>query len=838
MSIRFGSSKSIFQCVAERKAGIGFFLLFAIATGVVFSEVFQPWMAITSPDGGPYYVQKGLVETVDLFLSGGRAFTPFVFLGWHASPLTVHELRYSVCMLLFALSGAYYLRTQGVGRLPAYGAGLLLAFSGYTFTLFNAGHLGFFCLMAGFFWSFGLLNRCMESGRLFYFAMLGAVVMWAQPGQPDVWMLFCMIFAAYALMKLWRDRKHALRLIPKFVLTAVVAGLVGAPGVQAVLTQHLAGRDKQIAEMSARSGPADQAVPQQKNNEDRWNFATGWSLPPADCVELFVPGFFGNDSMRPPYPYWGGLGRPHNYQKGQMMPNYRQHTTYLGLVTVLLAICGFLAWLSQRRRPSSAADLEPQSPAAPRAPSYADVPFWAAVWVICLVLALGRYTPVYRLFYSLPYMDYLRAPVKFLHFTELATGLLAGFGMHALLHNAVSKRTLRFTLVAAIAMLSSCLVLSLVVAVGGTRIETHIRELGLGLGQFAASLRAYTQYNCLRSAGVLAAVCALLVFGWVRKPGLGKAKAALCLLICVGVFDLAAVARRYVIAINVAAHYAENALLKNIEKRSGGIPANTANYLPRNMFFEDWLNTCLSIHGYSNIVPASADPESKEYQLALAFQSDPVRYWECLGVRFIVLQNQQAESLVQSRLVQPAGLYDLENGTIRSASAPSPQSVVLLERPAAGFPALYFNWKGGVSRDRQVSELKALSLHLPVADAPSPPEANDRPPRPVTFQQMRGQRNVFVSRATLDIPQPALLIWNERYAENLRVCVDGAPVPLYQANGLWCAVSVPAGSHTLTCRTAAKGYLNLLSASVSLAVCLAGMGCCAALGRDRGKACI
>jgi uncharacterized membrane protein YfhO len=92
------------------------------------------------------------------------------------------------------------------------------------------------------------------------------------------------------------------------------------------------------------------------------------------------------------------------------------------------------------------------------------------------------------------------------------------------------------------------------------------------------------------------------------------------------------------------------------------------------------------------------------------------------------------------------------------------------------------------------------------------------PPQGVTFTQMRGERNVFVSRATVQLPQPGLLVWNERFSPDLKATLDNKEVPLYQANGQWCAIQVPAGQHTLTCQARVKSYFNLLSLVTSIMV--------------------
>jgi len=800
--------------LAANSPGIAFLAVFSIAMLFVFFPILSPWTCITSPDDGPFIAGNRLASSLESMLAGKGGFTPFLFCNLFAQ-IGLHEFRYVLCMLLFGASGAYYLRTVGIVPLAAYGGGLFLAFSGYIFTLFSAGHIGFFWLMGGFFWSFGLLNRCFQTGQLRHFILLGAVVMWAQPGQPDVWMVFALLFGFYGLMRFWQNRTQLIPLLPKFLLAGLVAGLIGAASIQTIFSGHLAARDKQIADVSQAADAAGaQHATDSKTSEDRWNFATGWSLPPADCAELLIPGFFGNDSMRPPYPYWGALGRPHAFQKGKMMPNYRQHTTYLGLITVFMALLGICGWRSWRRHGDGT-----DSPAQPTTASFADVPFWVAVGVICLIFALGRYTPVYRLFYSIPYMDYLRAPVKFLHVTELATGLLGGFGLQALLNHAFTETTRRRISFASWGLVLLLVIVTIAVFTGGTAIEKHIAELGLG--QVAPALRGYTLYNCLRAIGLAVGLAVLLHLWRHQRRDSRKTLFIMGGIILLSVSDLASVARRYVIPVNVHAFHAENAVTKELRQRTRGRPANVANYATRNVFAQDWLNTALTIHGFANILPGDNDPNVKENQIASAFQNDPLRHWDVMGVRFLLLPYPQANPLIQQHIATGINAYDLGNGTVRTSVSPTAQSILLLERNQPAFPAVYFNWTGAVAHDQQIGHLTQSGVRSPVTDAPSPAMPNERPPQTATFLHLRGERDVLVSHATLDLPQSGLLIWNERYTPDLVATLDGKEIPLHQANGVWCAAQIPAGRHALACRVRITGGLNILSAGTSLIVLVA-----------------
>jgi hypothetical protein len=613
--------------------------------------------------------------------------------------------------------------------------------------------------------------------------------------------------------------------------------LIGGSSIYVVLTQHLAGRDKQIAE-SSRSVASDQETPESKKQkaEDRWIFATNWSLPLADSLELLIPGFFGDNAMTPPYPYWGALGRPYRFEPGKMMPNYRQHTTYLGLISILLALVGVSAFFGKRKEERSKGnETEGQKDARTQEKlstshfsfsTFQDVPFWAGVWVICLVLALGRYTPFYRLFYAIPYMDYLRAPVKFLHFTELATGLLAGFGMQALLTQRFSEKGLKRLLVAGGGVLLLFVMIWLGVAMSGEAIEKHIAEIGFG--QLAATLRGYTSYNCLRAIGLMVLVLILFYVGWLKTASSRTSKIILAALVCVGVFDLAAVARRYIMPINVQAHHEENAIVKELKRATQGRPASVLNYVTRNSS-GDWLNTSLSVNGFSNILPDENDPNSKVRPLALALQKEPLRYWELTGPRFVLLSRQQGAQVMQMQLAKPLAEFELGQGSVRRSSTPSERSILLLERTHQPiYPCVFFDWTGGVKPDYQILELIKLNTpngmiqpgpaSLLVSDAPAPAVSAPRPIQSVSMTQMRGEKNVFVTRATVQLSHPGLLVWNERFSPDLKATIDGKEAPLYQANGQWCALQLPAGQHTLTCQARLKSYFNLLSLATSFLV--------------------
>ena len=367
-----------------------------------------------------------------------------------ASPWVWVELQYVLAAYLAALGMAYFLKGKGLSEIACYGAGLFLAFSGYWFTLFSAGHLGWFRWMTYGVFAFGLIDRALplstsvSSLHLRPWALLGACVAWGSFYQPDLWLLFTVFTGVYFIYRAWSviarcssdARKSRCISLGKGVAVAgVVFVLIGLPSFYSAFFVDLAGRDKQISDSSKSSAPASGAS-KEVSDEERWIFVTNWSLPPDEIAEAMFPRINGDTSCvltqalgtkagNGVKPYTGAIGRPLNAPSG----NYRQHSLYIGFVTCLFALFAVFALIKKRPFSTSTSNLN------------SDIVFFAISALVFFAFACGRYfEPVYRVVFMLPFGDYLRAPVKWYHLFEFCVVVLAGFGIDAAVKFFVLRR--------------------------------------------------------------------------------------------------------------------------------------------------------------------------------------------------------------------------------------------------------------------------------------------------------------------------------------------------------------------------------------------------------------
>ena len=410
-----------------------FTAVFAVCAAVVFWGTWSPEMAPVMPDCPTSYPTHWFRARLVSWLENGK-FTPSEAINWIGSPYIWTEFQYAFAAFMAALGMAYFLRGRGLPRVAAYGAGLLLAFSGYWFTLFSAGHLGWFQWMTYGVFAFGLIDRALEKGKPRHWLLLGACLAWGSMHQPDLWLLFSVFSAAYFVFRLLvvfvgmaRDARRAtvVKWAKGSALALAALLAIGGASFRSAFVNDLAGRDKQIEE-----GQTLGANAAKDDAEKRWIFVTNWSMPPEATKEFWHAGVEGDTSC--PFTlaigqkrgngirqYTGALGRPLGAKQG----NYRQHSLYVGWLTCLLALLGGgLALVAGFSPPSNNASW-------PRA-STSTLIFFFASSVVFWLFSMGRYCePVYRLVYALPFGDYLRAPVKWHHLTEFCLCVLAGYGI-------------------------------------------------------------------------------------------------------------------------------------------------------------------------------------------------------------------------------------------------------------------------------------------------------------------------------------------------------------------------------------------------------------------------
>ena len=293
-------------------------------------------------------------------------------INWALNLLTTPLAAVTAAVLLHYLiagTGAYaYARALGLSRPAAFWAGMVLTLGG--FYVAHLSHLSILSVAAwlpwSLFWGRRLLGRPRESAR-------------------PVWGATAGLGATVALQLVAGHPQMAL--LGLLVLAAQAASLAWpsrgeggvasrlalwtaavALGIIASAPQWLAGA--QLTALSQRSGGVDSA------------FFTSYSFHPLLLVTYLAPLLRGN-----PYPE-GSV---------ELMP-------YLGVLP--LALSGLALWHRGRERW-----------------------FWAALGAAGVLLAFGRWNPLYGLLRHVPVLNLFRVPARYLYWTSLALALLSAMGL-------------------------------------------------------------------------------------------------------------------------------------------------------------------------------------------------------------------------------------------------------------------------------------------------------------------------------------------------------------------------------------------------------------------------
>ena len=633
--------------------------------------------------------------------------------------LVSHELFYAVSAGLVALGLGVYLRLLGLPLSACFGGGLAMALSGYHFTLFNAGHRGYSSMVVYAVWMLPLLETAVRRPRAAWaaFPLLGVCAVCGLATQPDVMTFLLLLSIAYGL---FRAAHLAASEGPRAFLAArwrpwlagavfalAAFGAFGFGTMRYVFGTVVAGREAQMEASGAGEASPDAAADPEAAKaaaHERWIFATNWSLPPEDLPELVAPNLHGLDTGWAPAPYWGGIGRSEGWEEtGQGFPNFRQHSIYLGAIGVALALFAVVgAGFDLRRKGSDMDGGEPTAPAVP--PGL--VLFWAGAALVALLLALGRFGFLYRLFYHLPMMDKVRAPLKFVHLAEVCVSILFAFGLARLGRESGRRERL--------AAKTSILLLALGAAALGAAAfgfdpDAHAKILA-AVGAPAGSAAA-RELARLRAAGPMhgawlfalgAGAIALAAF--LRTPRRAAvARWTAWALVAATALDLGVVARGYVRTDDVSARYTPSAPAADLLKRHSTPDGFAYSYLQL---------SGRPLPGFALQVPfgaveeagfALADPTANEdpatslrVQSLRALAGAPARLWAYWGTAAVFLPRAVATQFVQAGAARVAGLYDFGPGQRLVRAADLRSAPVAMLEPVGVPPsvAVYHGWRG------------------------------------------------------------------------------------------------------------------------------------------------
>ena len=284
-------------------------------------------------------------------------------------------------------------------------AGILFAWQGSFLSNLLPAHFSPAALFAFFPLTFYWITKARQKNSLLYWGWAGVgsgMMMLFLPDQGFLAnlliALYLVVFSLFQLFSKPTDSTDSAlspqskfrRLLFGLLLWATVSFAVSLPGIESIVLQNI-----KAIQQGASESP-----------EKKYEWATQWSFPPEEIIQYIVPGFLGWHNLSQEGPYWGRIGQSADWKgNDQGMRNYMLGINTLGTVPFLLALLG-LAFLFKRYRI--------ESPSLSPVPLRRTVIFFFWSGFLLLLLGLGKYGPLYPLFYMIPGMDSWRNPLKFI----------------------------------------------------------------------------------------------------------------------------------------------------------------------------------------------------------------------------------------------------------------------------------------------------------------------------------------------------------------------------------------------------------------------------------------
>ena len=746
---------------------VGLAAVFALAGALAFRALWSPGAILQASDGNVgavAYNQRVAEASLTAPWLGETLWGMPNVTGLHAWAVAMRllsargfmNLYYGLCLGLAAWLLALHLRDRGLRPSACAFGGLAAFWTGTNLTLAYAGHIGKFGVLAFLALAVFALGRWGKTGKGAWAAVAGSAAGGMFLEQADV-ALFCALLLVP--LGLYEARRAAggwkIGAIAKQAWAGALAAALVAGGT-----------------MLATKGSGAAEVPGGESAEAKWAYLTQWSQPPGEALDFIAPGWTGWRSGEPEGPYWGKMGRSEAFM------NFKLENVYVGAIPLLFALVGLGEALRRRREENSPVVL-----------------LWAGLGVLALLLAFGKYFPLYRPLSLLPGFSSVRNPNKFIHFFQMAWGVVAAFGLDAALRMepAARRRWAYGACVAAGLFLLSGAALWADLEGGAARLAA----LGWGAqaGRAIQWNKAFAVTYAGGAFGVGAAALFLAASGrrdrWLWLAAWLPAAAV--------AFDASAIlAPRYLQAMPPG-YVAENDLVRYLKREVGH---NRTAMMPQDGFYNLWLGYLFPYHGIVSVNVTQLPRPPADYQAFWEAVRDPVRTWRLAAVSHVLTHGAVAAQLLGNpdwaRQLEVVWAYRPEDdgrGGVATREVPggaNAPEVVLRLKPVPPRVGAARSWR--VAEDADA--LRALGdpsfapnesvLLAPGSEVPPPPSGDPGPRPEVEIRRLEPGRYEF----KVESHGPTVVRVAEKYDPNWKAWVNGKRRPILRADYMFQGIAL------------------------------------------------
>ncbi len=756
-------------------------------------------------------------------------------------PVWFSKLYAPVALLVLGLGAWCFFRQSGLAPAACLLGGLAATLNSSFFSVACWGVAAHAITVGMIFFALAALVNTASGWRWLRVVLAGLAVGMSVVEGADIGALFSLYVAAFVIYQAWvAEGPRARSLfagVGRLALVVICAACLAAQAIAGLLATEIEG--------------VVGAQQDTKTKEERWDWATQWSLPKRETLSLAVPGLFGYRMDTPGGgEYWGAVGRfptwDRYFKSGRQGPppsgllRFSGGGSYVGVPVLLLAIW---AAVQSLRRKDSVFSL----------PQRKLLWFWLGVGLISLPLAYGRFAPFYRVLYAIPYASTIRNPVKFLHVCSFSLLVLFGYGVDGLWRRYLQPaglsvaprwaglkvwwaRATRFDkrwVLGCAAVLGASLLAWLIYASSRQSLEQYLRTVQFAeakasaIAAFSISQVGWFVLFLVLASGVMVCILSGAFAGTRAKWG-----AALLGVLLVA--DLGRANQPWIIYWDYQEKYASNPVIdklreKPFEHRVAMLPFRTPPEaaLLGQLYQSQWLKHLFTYYNIQAIetvqMPRTpADLAAFAKALTATNRADylrvNVRTWQLANVRYLLGAAKFFNSLNQPfdpahppfRLVERFALVHKPGIAFVSRSdqwttelAPDGPYALFEFTQALPRARLYANWQIHTNDQAVLDQLAATAFD---------PErtvfvAGGLPPAPPATGTNDNAGTVeFASYAPKDIvlrsqaPAPSVLLLNDRFDPNWKVQVDGKPEPLLRCNYIMRGVYLQPGAHTVEFR--------------------------------------